>query len=201
MAVDMLNYPGSTFLDMDCESAGYYEGRLPGTVTVSGYSEEYREHQLLVAPLLNLALEGTSVLPVLPLDKIVERIRLLQRQPTLEDNNALREVLGLSQYVKWAAHTTCPHVLSTQQVRVLTIRILLHQQQTKANRKNLHGTNPQFIRRPNPLYRLFKSKTFHYQYSWYRYARHWPPKFPFSDSTRSRVADPAPKGTSDHKLY
>ncbi|KAI9781776.1 MAG: hypothetical protein M1839_005769 [Geoglossum umbratile] len=97
MAIDMLNYPGSTFLDMDCESTGHYEGRIPGTVTVSGYSEEYREHQLLAAPLLNLALEGATVLPVLPLDKIVERIRLLQRQPTLEDNNALRETLGLSQ--------------------------------------------------------------------------------------------------------
>src|SRR4051812_5822014 len=100
MAVDMLNYPGNTFLDMDCESAAYYEGRIPGTVTVSGYSEEYREHQLLALPLLNLALEGATVLPVLPLDNIVERIRLLQRQPTLEDNNALIETLGLSQYVK-----------------------------------------------------------------------------------------------------
>src|SRR5436190_7458529 len=100
MAIDTLNYPGSTFLDMDCESSGYYEGRIPGTVTVSGYSEEYREHQLLAVPLLNIALEGTTVLPAMPLDKIVERVRLLQRQPTLEDNDALRETLGLSQYVK-----------------------------------------------------------------------------------------------------
>ena len=104
MAVDTLSYPGNTFLDMDCESSGYYEGKIPGTVTVSGYSEEYREHQLLAAPLLNFALEGTAVLPAMPLDKIVERIRLLQRQPTLEDNGALREILGLSQYVNQATH-------------------------------------------------------------------------------------------------
>src|SRR5947207_13222632 len=99
MAVDTFSYPGNTFLDMDCESSGYYEGKLPGTVSISGYSEEYREHQLLIYPLLNLALEGTTILPLMPLDKIVDRIRLLQLQPTLEDNEALREILGMSQYV------------------------------------------------------------------------------------------------------
>jgi hypothetical protein len=99
VAVDVLSFPGNTFLDMDCESSAYYEGKLPGTVTVSGYSEEYREQQLLRFPLLNLSLEGTHTLPVMPLDKIVSRIRLLQRDHTLEDNDALREILGLSQYV------------------------------------------------------------------------------------------------------
>ena len=99
MAVDVLDYPGSTFLDMDCETSGYYDGKLPGTITISGYSEEYRAHQLRRSPLLNLILESTSVLPTMALDKIVDRIRLLQRQPTLEDNETLRDILGLSQCV------------------------------------------------------------------------------------------------------
>jgi len=100
MAVDGINYPGNTFLDMDCESSGYYEGKLPGTVSISGYSEEYREHQLLLSPLLNLSLESSSVLQVPPpLNQIVQRIQTLQRMPTSEDNEALRSMLGLSQYV------------------------------------------------------------------------------------------------------
>jgi len=99
MAVDSISYPGSTFLDMDCESSGYYEGKLPGTVTISGYSEEYRAHQLLRAPLLQLALEGTACLTVVPLDKIVSRIQRLRRQPTLEDDEGLKSLLGISQYV------------------------------------------------------------------------------------------------------
>lgn len=98
MAVDGLNYPGNTFLDMDCESSGYYEGKLPGTVSITGYSEEYRAQQLLRNPMLNLILEGTTTIPPMTLDKVVDRIRLLQRQPTLEDNETLREILGMSQY-------------------------------------------------------------------------------------------------------
>jgi len=101
MAVDLIGYPGNTFLDMDCESSVLYEGKLPGTITISGYSEEYREYQLSKAPLLNISLEGTEVLPTMTLDKIVDRVRMLQRQPTLEDNVALRDILGLSQYVHW----------------------------------------------------------------------------------------------------
>lgn len=100
MAVDSLTFPANTYLDMDCESSGYYDGKLPGTVSISGYSAEYREQQLLAAPLLNLTLESTSVLPTMALHKIVDRIQLLRRQATLEDNDGLREILGLSQYVK-----------------------------------------------------------------------------------------------------
>jgi hypothetical protein len=103
MALDSLDYPGNTFIDMDCESSGYYEGKLPGTVSISGYSAEYRRQQLLRSPLLNLTLEGTDTLPTMTLDKIVDRIRLLQRQPTLEDTVALKEILGLSQYVDESA--------------------------------------------------------------------------------------------------
>ena len=104
MSLDMLSFPGNTFLDMDCESSGYYEGKLPGTVSISGYSEEYRQHQILHAPILNLALESTETLPTMTLEKIVDRIRLLQRQPTLEDNTALKDILGLSQYVNENPH-------------------------------------------------------------------------------------------------
>jgi hypothetical protein len=97
MAVSTYNYPGSTFLDVDCESSPYYEGKIPGTTSISGYSEEYRTQQLLILPLLNLALEGTSCLPEAQLGRIVERIRKLKYQPTLEENEGLRDLLGLSQ--------------------------------------------------------------------------------------------------------
>ena len=99
MVVNVINFPGNTFFDMDCESSGYYEGKLPGTVSISGYSREYREHQLFKSPLLSLVLEGTTILPAMTLDKVVERLRLLQGRPTFEDNDGLREILGISQYV------------------------------------------------------------------------------------------------------
>lgn len=93
------SYPGNTWLDMDAETSAYYEGKLLGTVSISGYSEEYREHQLLIAPMLQLSLESTSTLPVIPLDKIVQRIQTLKISPTSEDNEGLRGLIGLSQYV------------------------------------------------------------------------------------------------------
>jgi hypothetical protein len=96
MAVDAISYPGNTFLDMDCESSAYYEGKLPGTIGISGYSEEYREHQLLIAPLVNIAFEGQETLPTFPLDRIVKRIRTLLVAPNQEDNETLREMMGIS---------------------------------------------------------------------------------------------------------
>lgn len=99
MTVNFRSYPGSTFMDIDCESSEYYEGKAPSTVSITGYSEEYREHQLLIAPLLQIALEGTSCLPTMQLDRIVDRLRNHQLQPSLEDNEGLREFLGLSQYL------------------------------------------------------------------------------------------------------
>lgn len=99
MAVGTYSYPGNTFLDMDCESSAYFDGKYPGTTTISGYSEEYRAYQLLQYPLLSLALEGNSVLPEIPMGKIVDRLRMLRLQPTLEDNTVLKDMLGLSQYI------------------------------------------------------------------------------------------------------
>lgn len=97
VAVGSASYPGSTFLDMDCESSAYYEGKYPATVTISGYSEEYRAHQLLQQPMLKLSLESETILPEAPLGKIVERLRRLRSQPTLEDDVGLKDLLGLSQ--------------------------------------------------------------------------------------------------------
>lgn len=99
MAVDSINYPGSTFLDMDCESSGLYEGKDPGTVSISGYSEEYREHQLLKNPLLNLAYQGSSLFPEVALDKIVARIQKIQLYPNVEDDEGFKQFCGFSQYV------------------------------------------------------------------------------------------------------
>jgi hypothetical protein len=97
MAVNAYAYPGNTFLDADCETSAYYEGTLPGTITISGYSEEYRAQQLRIVPLLKLALEAPTCLPEISLSTIVERLRKLQLQPSLEDNEGLRSILGLSQ--------------------------------------------------------------------------------------------------------
>ena len=47
----------------------------------------------------HLSLESTTALPVIPLDKIVERIQTLKIRPTSEDNESLRDMLGQSQYV------------------------------------------------------------------------------------------------------
>ncbi|KAH8589023.1 hypothetical protein B0O99DRAFT_582254 [Bisporella sp. PMI_857] len=99
MHITAASYPGSTWLNIDCETSAYYEGKLPGTVSIGGYSEEYREHQLLIAPLLQLSLESATTLPVIPLNQIVQRLQTLQRNPTSEDNEGLRGFLGLSQLI------------------------------------------------------------------------------------------------------
>jgi hypothetical protein len=98
MHVDINKYPGNTFLDMDPESGSFYDGQLPGTTTVGGYSEEYRSHQLLLAPALNLHLEASVGLPSIPLARIVTRIQTL-RFARVEDDTGLLGFLGLSQYV------------------------------------------------------------------------------------------------------
>jgi hypothetical protein len=99
IAVGVFSFPGNTFLDMDCESSTHYDGESSGTTTISGYSEEYRAHQLLEYPLINLALEGDVILPEIPMGQIIDRLRLLKLQPTLDDNVGLRYVMGLSQYI------------------------------------------------------------------------------------------------------
>jgi hypothetical protein len=96
MYVPAKDYPGNTFLDMDPESSQIYDGQLPGTTTVSGYSEEYRNSQLSIAPALSLQLEANVGLPVVPLTQIIARLQLLRILP-IEDNKGLLGLLGLSQ--------------------------------------------------------------------------------------------------------
>lgn len=81
---------------MDCESSAYYEGRTPGTIGISGYSEEYREYQISITPLNKVALQGTLPLPTIPLEKIVKRLRAIISSPVIEDDVFLRELLGSS---------------------------------------------------------------------------------------------------------
>lgn len=97
MVVDNYGYPGSTWLDMDPESSAYYEGKLPGTVGISGYSEEYRTHQLIIQPLLNLSLEGSTAFREVNMDTVVSHIRRVQLRPNTEDDESLKQLFGLSQ--------------------------------------------------------------------------------------------------------
>jgi tetratricopeptide (TPR) repeat protein len=95
MAISNVTYPGSTFLDMDLESGNFYDGKLPGTVTVSGFSEEYRNQQLQAKPPLNLTLEANVGLPVIDLDRIITRLQFLQTSQYNEDSEGLKPLLGL----------------------------------------------------------------------------------------------------------
>ncbi|EEP77420.1 predicted protein [Uncinocarpus reesii 1704] len=95
--IGSVSYPGNTFLDMDCETSAYYEGKYPATITISGYSEEYRAHQLLQQPVLKISLEADNVFPEVPLAKVVERLRKLRSQPALEDDEGLKDLLALPQ--------------------------------------------------------------------------------------------------------
>lgn len=90
-------HPGNTLLDLDCEVSGFYEGRIPGTVTVSGHSEEYRLQQIQISPIFNLTVHGPNLFPELPLSTIVERLRKLHQWAILEDDSELARLLGLSQ--------------------------------------------------------------------------------------------------------
>jgi len=94
--VNTITYPGNTYLDADCETAAFYDGELTGTTSLNGYSEEYRNDQLLKMPAVQLALEASVGFPVVSIDKIVRRLTLLQLSPTYEDDAGLKEFLGLS---------------------------------------------------------------------------------------------------------
>ncbi|KAF2753216.1 hypothetical protein EJ05DRAFT_515049 [Pseudovirgaria hyperparasitica] len=120
MAVDQQSFPGNTFLDMDCESSCFYQGKWPGTVSVSGYSEEYREHQLNLSPLAEIALEGSVIPPLASLDRIVERIRSLQTEDT-EDPDGLREMLGISEFISLQAGIYKDPVQASRQSQIESI--------------------------------------------------------------------------------
>lgn len=97
MRVNTIDYPGNTFIDQDPETSSSYDGAFPGTVTVAGYSEEYRAHQLRIRPMFSLQLQSSVGLPKVSLDKIVARLRRVQLSPQTEDDEGLKEFLGLSQ--------------------------------------------------------------------------------------------------------
>ncbi|OBT76638.1 hypothetical protein VF21_05330 [Pseudogymnoascus sp. 05NY08] len=92
-----VDFPSNTFLNNDCETSPFYEGKMPGTVTITGYSKEYRVHQLSLNPRLNITFEASGALPGASLDKIVQRISALQLLGTSEDSECLSQMLGLSQ--------------------------------------------------------------------------------------------------------
>jgi hypothetical protein len=95
---DTFKYPGTNFLDQDPETSSYFEGKLPGTTTISGYSEEYRLHQLKILPALNLQFESAAQgLPVVKLSDIVAHLQYQATLTNVEDNEKLKPFLGLSQ--------------------------------------------------------------------------------------------------------
>ena len=93
--VDPVLFPGTTFLDHDCETSSSYDGFYQGTVSVLGYAEEYRGYQLSLQTRLDLHLESQKIPPAMAIDKIVERIQALKLRPDLEDDNQLAQILGL----------------------------------------------------------------------------------------------------------
>ena len=84
--VNTIAYPGTTFLDYDCESTASYDGYHLGSTSVLGYSEEYREYQLAQKLQLQLHLLSQNVPPAMELDAIVQRLQQFQGNPNLEDN-------------------------------------------------------------------------------------------------------------------
>ncbi|KAH6619374.1 hypothetical protein B0J18DRAFT_445646 [Chaetomium sp. MPI-SDFR-AT-0129] len=122
MRVNARDYPSSTFIDQDPETSPSYDGKIAGTVTVLGYSEEYRAHQLRIKPLLNLQMQSDIVLPTISLDRIVARLRLLRASAITEDDKALQEFLGLSQ-VKQLQYGF--HASGTRQRRIDSLFMLL----------------------------------------------------------------------------
>ncbi|ELR03936.1 hypothetical protein VC83_09032 [Pseudogymnoascus destructans] len=97
MTFHEIDFPSNVFLNNDCETSPFYEGKMPGTVTITGYSKEYRVHQLSLNPRLNITFEASGALPGASLDKIVQRISALQLLGTSEDSKFLGQLLGLSQ--------------------------------------------------------------------------------------------------------
>ncbi|KAI9792116.1 MAG: hypothetical protein M1833_001264 [Piccolia ochrophora] len=98
--IGSLQYPGGTFLDMDKEVSAYLQGKLPGTVCLTGYSEVYREDQLGPTR-LNLVLEDVRPLPLPSMDRIVQlltnlRIGHTTRTPQAQ-HQGLQEILGTEQ--------------------------------------------------------------------------------------------------------
>lgn len=89
--------PGTTWLDMDPETLVIYDGGAPGTLSIAGYSEEYRQQQYVTTPRLNVKLKQEVPLPTVTTDFLVKRISSL-KNPTLHPltDASLKQVLGNS---------------------------------------------------------------------------------------------------------
>lgn len=96
MTVSRSNFPGNTFNDMDAEAEPFYAAKFPGTILVAGFDHEYREQQLREKPHVNLVKQSEKTLPVMKIESIMKRLQQLKANPTLEDDEGLKKVLGLS---------------------------------------------------------------------------------------------------------
>lgn len=99
MVVPKNEFPGNTFQDIDAEASPFYAARIPGTIMVAGFDQEYREQQLRQKPHVNLLKQSEKSLPKIPLKAIMERLQAIQTAQTpseLEDDEVLKDFLGLS---------------------------------------------------------------------------------------------------------
>lgn len=85
---------------MDPETLIIYDGGAPGTLSISGYSEEYRQQQYAAMPRILLKLKQEVPLPQVTADFLVKRIQSLKYPTTHPRTDAsLRQVLGNSTLV------------------------------------------------------------------------------------------------------
>ncbi|EWC43849.1 hypothetical protein DRE_07293 [Drechslerella stenobrocha 248] len=101
--VNSMLYPGCTLIDLDMEVSKIGEGRLPGTHSVSGYTEIYRAQQLETTPALPLTFSSVHPLPEVTVDQIISRMTVLKYNRLLPETNmqmydSLRKFLGPDPY-------------------------------------------------------------------------------------------------------
>jgi hypothetical protein len=95
----LVGIPGNTLLETDVEIAENYLGRLPGTVSVLGYAQEYLQQQRVSRPRLVPIMQSTTILPIRPARATIQtRLTDLRSQGLFlterEQYIKLRELLG-----------------------------------------------------------------------------------------------------------
>jgi hypothetical protein len=99
-----INIPGSTLVEVDPEAAQNYCGRLPGTVSVTGYAQEYLIQQQASFP-RRRALQTAVTLPARPpATRVQARFNLFKSGGFVSTATSLGEILGperlrLSHYI------------------------------------------------------------------------------------------------------
>lgn len=91
-----VHYPGTTYLDVDPETSVIYDGAAPGTLSVTGYSEEYRQQQFAATPRIVIALEEKVPPPKVTIDFLVKRMQSLYWPGHPLTEASLKQVLGNS---------------------------------------------------------------------------------------------------------